>query len=419
VGNSLIARCILVLAVASSCWGQESKDEVIQKLISRVEALEREIAALKAAPGTPAAPAPNEAAAKTPDAPATPTTPAGPATLAPEPPPSADNQNASRFTFHGYADAGFLRNMDGDSVKRFAQGEVDLFATARISPKLNVLLEGVIETDNQILNNDVPLNLERALLQYRYNDYFNLDIGSNRTALGFYSTAYLRGSWFQTAVSRPGIFAFEDDGGFLPLHNVGVSVNGRIPSGALGLHYVFEMGSSRNYAQAGRTGTNLEHNGAVNFALFARPSRIPGLQVGFSAYRDKFSPGFGVFFHRSIWTAHAVYHARRLEFLNEVVLEKATAPTLGNANIPGFYSQAAYRVRSNWSPYLRFDYLNVYGKYVEIDALKQYFPWRTIFSGGVRYDLSEAVAFKFELGRETGRFQSPWIRAAAQIAFTF
>jgi hypothetical protein len=402
-----------VLAVASSCWGQESKDEVIQKLISRVEALEREIAAMKQAPETPAAPAPNEAAAKTPDAPATPATPA------PEPPPSADNQNASRFTFHGYADAGFLRNVDGSSVKRFTQGEVDLFTTARISPKVNLLMEAVIETDNQILNNDVPINIERALLQYRHNDYFNLDIGSYRTALGFYSTAYLRGSWFQTAVSRPGIFAFEDDGGFLPLHNAGVSVNGRIPSGALGLHYVFEVGSSRNYAQAGRTGTDLEHNGAVNIAVFAQPSSVHGLQVGFSAYRDKFSPGPGFFFHRSIWMAHAVYQARHLEFLNEVVLEKATAPTFGNVGIPGFYSQAAYRVRSNWSPYLRFDYLNVYGKYVLIDALKQYLPWRTIFSGGVRYDLSEAVAFKFEVGRETGRFQSPWIRAAAQIAFTF
>jgi hypothetical protein len=42
-----------------------------------------------------------------------------------------------------------------------------------------------------------------------------------------------------------------------------------------------------------------------------------------------------------------------------------------------------------------------------------------VFSGGLRYDLTEAVALKFELGRETDRFQLPWIRAALQLAFTF
>ena len=417
MGNSLILRCVLVLAVTRvGCWGQDNKDEVIQKLISRVEALEREVAALKQTATAPGAAEASAVVAKPPENPPADATAIPPAVAAAPP---SEPQNESRFTFHGYADAGFLRNMGGDSVKRFAQGEIDLFATARVSPKVNVLMEAVIETDNQVRNNDVPLNLERALLQYRHNDYFNLDIGSYRTALGFYSSAYLRGSWFQTAVSRPRIFSFEEDGGFLPLHNVGVSVNGRIPSGALGLHYVFEVGSSRNYAQAGRTAIDLEHNGAVNFALFAQPSSIQGLQLGFSTYHDTFSPGPGFWFHRSIWMAHAVYQARRWELLNEVVLEKATAPAFGNVRIPGFYTQAAYRVKSNWSPYLRFDYVNVYGKYALIDVLKQYLPWRTIFSGGVRYDLSESVAFKFEVGRETDRFQSPWIRAAAQIAFTF
>ena len=31
----------------------------------------------------------------------------------------------------------------------------------------------------------------------------------------------------------------------------------------------------------------------------------------------------------------------------------------------------------------------------------------------------EAVALKFEIGRETSPLQLPWIRAALQVAFTF
>ena len=400
---------VVILATAPrTIFGQEGKDEIIQKLIARVEALEREVAALQQTGAVAGNAAPPE-----------------PATIVPKQEPAAavelpsPEPEASRFTFHGYADAGFERNLDGSSVKRFVLGEVDLFGTARISPKLTALVEAVLETDNQVAVASVPVNVERLLLQYRQNDYFNLDIGSYRTAIGFYSTAYLRGSWLQTALTRPKLFTFEDDGGFLPLHNVGLSANGKLPSGDLGLHYVVEVGSSRNYANPGRTGLDFEQNGAFNVALYARPRGIPGLQVGFSSYHDRFSPLPGFAFSRSVWTAHAVYQANRFEFLNEAILARFSQPGLGHGNVAGFYSQLAYRVASDWTPYFRFDYANVYGDGQVAAYAPQYVPWRTVFSGGLRYDMTEAVALKFELGRETDRFRPAWIRAALQVAFTF
>lgn len=403
----MATRFIWLLGLAGiCCFGQDNKDEIIQKLIQRVEALEREVAALKPVP----APAPAVSAA-----PAVADVPA-----APLPERSvADQHDSGRFDFHGFADGGFVRNVDGDSVKRFAQGEVDLFLTARLSPKVTALLETILETDNQVFNSQVPVNVERMLLQFRQNDYFNLDMGSYRTALGFYSMTYLRGSWFQTSLSRPAIFAFEDDGGFLPLHNVGVSANGRIPSGALGLHYVAEVGSSRNYSQPGRSGVDMEQNRAINVLVYARPSAFRGLQVGVGSYHDQVSPTPEYRFNRSIWTAHVVYQAHRMEFLNEGLFVTAGDRINGAVRIPGFYSQLAYHAGSTWTPYVRFDYANVYGKTDIAEGLKHYLPWRTIFSGGVRYDLGESVALKLELGRETDRYRNPWIRAAAQIAFTF
>jgi hypothetical protein len=215
------------------------------------------------------------------------------------------------------------------------------------------------------------------------------------------------------------LFVFEDDGGFLPLHNTGVSANGRLPSGGLRLQYVVEVGNSRNYAEDIRTGFDNMQHGAFNVALWARPRVFPGFQAGFSFYRDRFSPLEGVATDRSVWTAHAVYQANRIEFLNEVVLAKFQRTNLGWGDAQGFYSQLAYRIGSSWSPYVRFEDLNSYGRGLVGSSVRQAVPWRTNILGGLRYDVNEAVALKFELGREDYLGQPAWVRAAMQVAFTF
>jgi len=415
-----LSRFVFGLALfcaAGPVFGQATdKDEIIQKLLERVDALEREVAALEKAQVQPATaasqPAPQPAVE---NAAVENTTPAA-ADIA------AGADNASRFTFHGYADAGFLRNEDGDSTKKFALGEIDLFATGRISPHFSALMEVALETDSQQLVADVPINVERLLLQYRGNDFFNADIGSYRTAIGYYSTAYLRGSWLQTAISRPKMFTFEDEGGFLPLHAVGVSTNGKIPSGDLNLHYVLEVGSSRNYGDTAGLPLASSFNSATNLAIFSQPRSVPGLDLGFSAYHDQYSPLAGALLPRSVWMVHVVYVNGRLEFLNEGLRigEREREGSLGSGVGLGFYSQIAYRMASSWRPYARVEYLNVYGNGVlGTPILRQYVPWETVFTGGIRYDLTENVALKAEMGRESDYMRPSFISSAIQLAFTF
>jgi hypothetical protein len=141
--------------------------------------------------------------------------------------------------------------------------------------------------------------------------------------------------------------------------------------------------------------------------------------VGFSSYHDKLSPIPGSVYDRSVWTAHFVYQGHRVEFLNEGLLARFRNASDGHVSIPGFYSQIAYRVGSNWRPYFRFDYLNVYGRGSVVAGTAQYAPWRTVTTGGLRYDLTESVALKFELGREKDWLRPSWIGAAMQVAFTF
>jgi hypothetical protein len=393
--------------IAVGAEAPDEKDQVIQKLLERVEALERQVAALEQAQ------APRPAQAQLPQ-PAIAT--------APEPPASDDAAQpdlASRFNFHGYADMGFQRDVDGNT-KKFDLGEIDLFGTERLSPHWTALMELVFETDAQQLSDDVAINVERMLLQYRGNNFFNVDIGSYRTAIGYYSTAYLRGAWLQTAISRPKMFTFEDQGGFLPLHAVGVSLNGAIPSGDLNLHYVLEGGSSRNYGNTAAFASDISFNRATNLAIYSQPRGIPGLEIGFSSYHDLFSPVAGFALDRSVGMVHFVYVRGRVEFLNEGLAIGLRDQSLGSATNLGFYSQLAYRVAASWKPYARVEYLNTYGSGALNTAMtREYVPWKTVYTGGVRYDLTDSVALKFELGRETDYMRPGYITAAVQVAFTF
>src|SRR5437868_10591313 len=165
-------RYFVWTAIALCAWmpafGQDSKDDIIQKLISRVEALEREVATLKqgATPQQTAATAQPELIAATPPQAPVPVEAAIPADAA-EPVPVSEN----RFVLHAYGDVGYVRNPDGSSIQRFALGELDLFASVRITPKLSALVEAVFETDNQIYTGSVPINVERLLLQYRPSEF--------------------------------------------------------------------------------------------------------------------------------------------------------------------------------------------------------------------------------------------------------
>jgi hypothetical protein len=122
---------------------------------------------------------------------------------------------------------------------------------------------------------------------------------------------------------------------------------------------------------------------------------------------------------RTIWTAHAVYQAHRLEFLNEGILAGFHQKGYGYSNAPGFYSQLAYRVGAKWTPYFRYDYVNLYGRGSIAAYSPQYLPWRSAETGGIRFDLTDSVALKFELGHQTERLQPSFVQAAMQLAFTF
>jgi len=321
--------------------------------------------------------------------------------------------------------------LHGDTQKgdntAFTLGQLDLFVTSDVSEKFKFLSEIVFEGGPDNIygitrgeTNTFSVDVERYLIQYSHNDYFNIEAGRWHTAIGYYNTAYHHSTWFQTTTDRPFLFDFEDRGGILPIHTVGVSASGLIPSGGLGLHYVAEVGNGR----ASRSPLTEEpvqnvvddqNHKAFNLALFARPEAIRGLQVGFSAYRDMLAPVNSPKIGETILAAHAVFIRSQFEWLNEaLVVRHSVVGTSQVFNTPGFYSQVSKQFGS-YRPYFRYQYVNA-------SNTEPIFPDVHLRHGpsvGLRYDASESVALKLQYDYTALRGQAAISALALQVGFTF
>jgi len=388
----------------------DSDKETIKELLRRVEQLEARVSQLEAQQ-KPAADVLTPA-------------PASPPLAASEPAPEQQSEHLiepqrmdtrTLMQIRGFGDLTFHGSDARGTHTAFSLGQLNLFITSDISEKFRLLSEVVFEADQ---NNNVGVDVERLLLQYSHNDYFNFGVGRYHTNIGFYNTAYHHSAWLQTAVGRPFLFQFEDNGGILPIHNVGVSVNGMIPSGRLGLHYVAEVGNGRaSSSPSAEPVQNVfdENNGkALNFALFARPNAVRGLQVGLSAYHDGLQPVGAPRIGETILAAHAVLQRPNFEWLNEALVIRHAVEGGHVFDTPGFYSQVS-KAFGPYRPYFRYQYVNA-------SPQEPVFPLVGLQQGpsvGLRFDASEAVALKLQYDHFVFRQQPSVNGLELQFAFTF
>ncbi len=317
----------------------------------------------------------------------------------------------------GFSDLDFHAAQAGDQPNTFSLGQLDLFLSSRLGTDFSTVGEVVFEAGE---NNAIGIDVERILLQYSPSDMFNVAAGRYHTGIGYYNAAYHHGNWFQTAIGRPFIFRFEDDGGILPVHGVGLTAQGRIPSGGAGLRYLAEISNGRGTRLPGDEPVQnvVDENGgkAVNLALLARPASLPGLQAGFSVYRDRLRPAQAPSIAETIMAAHVVYQSPVFEQLNEAIfIRHAPADASRVTTTTSAYSQIS-RQFGRYRPYFRYEYLDVPamdGVFGD-DIGRLYGP-----SVGVKYDAAAPVALKLQYDRLTGRARSRTNGLTAQLAFTF
>jgi hypothetical protein len=399
------------IVLAQRVDGADADKQTIQMLIRRIDELEARVAQLEASKAPPPA-----ASEQAPNPPA----PAPPAIESEAPAehsePERMDMTKTLLNIRGFGDV----TLHGDTHRRdttsFTLGQLDLFVTSDISEKFKFLSEVVFEAGD---DNVFGVDLERYLLQFSPNDYFNVSAGRYHTAIGYYNTAYHHSTWLQTATGRPFLFQFEDDSGILPIHNVGVSATGMIPSGRLGLHYIAEVGNGRASSSPNAEpvqNTVDENNGkSFNLGFYFRPTGVRGLQAGFSVYHDGLRPLASPAISETILAAHAVIVRPNFEWLNEaLVIRHAPDGSSRVFDTPGFYTQVSKRFGS-YRPYFRYQYVNAAdAEPVFPQVRRQQGP-----SVGVRYDPSDSAALKLQYDHTTLRGQPATDGLSLQLGFTF
>jgi hypothetical protein len=298
----------------------------------------------------------------------------------------------------------------------FQMGELALMANSQLTDKLSFMGELVVGSDT---SNEFGVDLERYLLSYKASKFFEAGVGRYHTAIGYYSTAYHHGTWFQTATGRPFMYIFEDSGGLLPIHSVGATFTGLVPgTDKLGLHWVAELANGRSSDPHASPVQNFyadRNHKAVNFATYIAPQAIRGLQIGGSYYRDRLTPPGLTPADQTISSFYGIYMTPTWEFLNEGVLLKNHIENAGRTfNTPLAYTQIS-RKFGPWRPYFRYQYVNSpAGDPINIYTGRYMGP-----SLGLRYDFADYAAFKLQYNRLDQRDSRPTNGLDAQIAFTF
>lgn len=303
----------------------------------------------------------------------------------------------------------------------FQAGEFDLFMTSKLSDHLSFLAEVVLGPD---ATNEFGLDIERYELTYRANQFFSATAGRFHTSIGYYNTAYHHGNWFSTAEGRPIMYLFEDSGGVLPVHSVGVSLKGMVPHAEkVGLHWIAEVGNGNASNPAGVAVQNLysdRNYKATNLAAYISPQKLSGLQIGGSWYHDGLNPSQAQNplllprLKQNIESGYVVYFSSDWEFMTEGVMLSNRPSGAAALRSPMAYTQLAHRF-GIYKPYFRYQYVRD-NTNDPVNILKGTYYGPSV---GVRIDFAEYAALKFQYNHlfQSGQLAGNGLNA--QLAFTF
>jgi hypothetical protein len=415
--GAYLSACLLVAAgMARGQTSTGSQAEIIQRLLVRIDQLEKRVAQLEAQRTAP----PGTAPPTVPDAPPAP--PAPEDIHAAHLPTVAEAAAYPALRIAGFTDFTFAASDLRGTRNGFSEGQFILHLASALSPRVSFFGE-ISMTARPDAGLGMPaatgfnVEVERSIIRFDQSDRLKLSFGRYHTPVNYWNTAFHHGAWLQTTISRPEMTQF--GGSIIPVHFVGSLVEGAIPAGGLHLNYNFGLGNGRSavISRAGDFGDINNHKSWLA-NLFVRPARPYGLQAGASIYRDRVSPVRGPETREWIRSAHVVWTKETPEIIAEYAnVSHRPAGSGRDFRSDAWYVQAAYRLpwARQWKPYYRFEYIHV-------PASDPIFRGVSNLAGsvaGVRFDASAFAAFKFEYRnqRRPGLPRINW--GLFQTAFTF
>ncbi len=331
-----------------------------------------------------------------------------------------------RFILRGFSNVDFdvpfgaLAPGETENRPSFTLGQFGLYMVSRLSDNISFLGEVVFEANE---DQEMVVDVERVQINYLWSDGFRVALGRGHTALGYWNEAYHHGALLQPTVERPQALKFEDDGGILPVHFVGLDARGQFGLGGRGawtLGYVGYVANGRgiepdvvqglfdankNKAFGGRLRLTREGRGTLMFGPMVYHDVIPPVAG---------QPGRDGPISQTIVGAHFAYKSQRFDFFSEYYHLEDDVQQTGQH----FTNQAAYGIGvlhyGKWSPYAGIDWMSIAAG----DPYYVGFPDLTRVLVGLRYDVISFNCLKLEY--QHNKF--PWGVSqvvALQSAFTF
>ena len=314
---------------------------------------------------------------------------------------------------HGFADVGYsAQSFESPDNKGFNVGSLDFYLTPQFDDNTRALVELIFEATS---DGGLATDLERVQLGYAFNDNLTLWAGRFHTPYGYWNTALHHGSQIQTSILRPRFIDFEDKGGILPAHMVGLMGTGKVRAGDGRFTYDVFAGNGPSMDMAGGIGQGVltigmsgdsNHQVMVGANLGYEFAGIAdGLRLAVSGLTGDVDGPAGLpttnIIELSVANFTAVYIGNNWEVMGEYY-------RFNNKNklvmtVPGNTSY------SSWADYLQvgrnFDSATLYlrAEKTKLDQADQYFAMMANGQSyarqalGLKYDVNAKSALKFEL----------------------
>lgn len=326
---------------------------------------------------------------------------------------AARQARAQETTIRGFVNVDYRASNDPAAQKGFDLGQYDLFITSRLADRWSFLGESVFEYDPNI--NDFHVDVERVVIGYTIDNHFRVDAGKHHNPLGYWNTAYHHGAVMQPTIDRPPLVAFEDDGGPLPIHIVGLMASGRdLGPAHVGVDVLVGNG-------IGSTADG-DNNNAKSVTVALSSQVTSALQVGVNGYLDHAAAGtqgVGLIalpapMRQSIVGGYAALMGSALEAIGEYQHITDAPSGFATRSNDGFFVYGGYRV-GRWVTYARYDQFDA------ASADPYYFGVPSYKGGlvGGRWDFSAMTTGKLELRRNERTGIKTANELAAQIAIGF
>lgn len=318
---------------------------------------------------------------------------------------------AQETMIHGFTDFSFVASSQEDTRTAFQLGEYVLYTVSNLSDRISFLGETTFE-----FHDGFEVDVERVAFRYHLNNYFNFEIGKHHTPLGYWNTSYHHGTVLQPTIGRPIMLSFENRGGIMPIHTVGISVWGHFASD---VYYEFMLGNG-----IGSTARS-DNDETKSIALALHKDINQDLRIGVTSYFDRIEAGILSFqrdddgriplaasVRQTSVGANTRFKKRALELLVEVMLVRNTSD-ISNGSTLAHYIYGGYSF-GKVTPYVRFDQLM-------FDENEPYFHPEDVdqFLIGLKYNLSFLAVVRAEYQVISRDHSSNFNRFIIQVALGF